>query len=121
MISVLHPQIVCGGSAYSWASFLEEGGHTRLFRKYLPRFKVIDPEFELRLVTVILKLVMWMNRLDIWIKMIQNFVEFRPVKAELLLRKSSLSHAHLDWSVRKVCECFLLRKIDWHRAGEPWI
>ena len=44
--------------------------------------------------------------------MIQNFVEFRPVKAELLLRKSSLSHAHLDWSVRKVCECFLLRKID---------
>ena len=42
--------------------------------------------FELRLVIVILKLVMWMNGLDIWITKIQitqNFVEFRSPKAEL--------------------------------------
>ena len=69
--------------------------------------------FELRLVIVILKLVMWMNRLDIWItiiQIIQNFVEFRPLKAELLLRQSSSSGAHLGWSVRKVCVCGLLGK-----------
>ena len=58
-----------------------------------------------------------MNRLDIWIKVIQNFAEFRPLKAELLLRQSSSTLAHLDWSVRKVCLCGLLG----NRAGEPWI
>ena len=66
--------------------------------------------FELRLVILILKLVMWMNGLDIWITIIQkiqNFVEFRPLKAELLLRQSSSSGAHLDWNVRKVCVCGL--------------
>ena len=67
--------------------------------------------FELRLVIVILKLVMWMNRLDIWITIIQkieNFVEFRPLKAELLLRQSSSSGVHLGWSIRKVSLCGLL-------------
>ena len=47
--------------------------------------------FELRLVIVILKLVMRMNRLDICItiiQIIQNFVEFWPLKAELLLGQS---------------------------------
>ena len=61
--------------------------------------------FELRLVIVILKLVMRMNRLDICItiiQIIQNFVEFRPLKAELLLRQSSSFGPHLGWSVRKV-------------------
>ena len=83
--------------------------------------------FELRLVIVILKLVTWMNRLDIWITIIQkiqNFVvEFRPLKAELLLRlrQSSSSGSHLDWSVRNVCVCGLLGKNGWRRAGEPWI
>ena len=70
--------------------------------------------FELRLVILILKLVMWMNGLDIWITIIQkiqNFVEFRPLRAELLLRQSSSSSAHLDWSVRKVCVCGLLGKM----------
>ena len=69
--------------------------------------------FELSLVIVILKLVMRMNRLDIWIAMIQviqNFVEFRPLKAELLLRQSSSFGAHLGWSVRKFCVCGLLKK-----------
>ena len=50
--------------------------------------------FELRLVIVILKLVMRMNRLDICItiiQIIQNFLEFRPLKAELLLGQSSSS------------------------------
>ena len=64
------------------------------------------------------------NRLGIWITLIQitqNFVEFRPLKAELLLRQSSSSGAHLDWSVREVCMCGLLGKNGWHRAGEPWI
>ena len=32
--------------------------------------------FKLGLVIVILKLVIWMDRLDIWITIIQNFVEF---------------------------------------------
>ena len=53
---------------------------------------------ELRLVIVILKLVMWMNRLDISItiiEIIQNFAELRPLKAELLLRQSSSSKAYL--------------------------
>ena len=39
---------------------------------------------------MILKLVMWMNTLDIWItisEIIHNFVEFWPMKAELLLDK----------------------------------
>ena len=81
-------------------------------------------KFELRLVIVILKLVTWMNRLHIWITIIQkiqNFVEFRSLKAELFLRQSSSSGAHLDWSVRKVCLCGLLGKNGWHRAEEPWI
>ena len=38
------------------------------------------------------------------IQVIQNFVEFRPLKAELLLRQSSSYRVHLNWSVRKfVC------------------
>ena len=51
------------------------------------------------LVIVILKLVMWINRLDILITIIQivkNFVEFPPFKVELLLRQSSFSGAHLN-------------------------
>ena len=69
--------------------------------------------FELRLVMAkILKLVMWMIRLDIWITIIQSFAEFWPLKAELLLRQNSSSRAHLDWSVRKVCVCGLLGKND---------
>ena len=47
--------------------------------------------FELRLVIVILKLVMWMNRLDIWITIVQNFVEFRPwiiIKKKFFLSRS---------------------------------
>ena len=54
-----------------------------------------------------------MNRLDIRITIIQtvqNFVEFRPLKAELLLRQSSCSGFHLVWSVRKVSVCGLLGK-----------
>ena len=54
-----------------------------------------------------------MNRLDIRItiiQIIQNYAEFRPLKAELLLRRNSFSEAHLDWSVRKVCVCGLLGK-----------
>ena len=68
--------------------------------------------FELRLVIVILKLVMRMNRLDICItiiQIIQNFVEFRPLKAELLLGQSSSSGIHLGWSVRISYVCVLLR------------
>ena len=49
-----------------------------------------------------------MKKLDIWITTIQNSAEFRPLKAELLLRKSSPSRTHLDWSIRKVCVCGLL-------------
>ena len=41
---------------------------------------------------------------------IMNFVEFRLLKAELLLRQSSSSGVYLDWSVRKVCVCGLLGK-----------
>ena len=65
-----------------------------------------------------------MNWLDIWITLIQksqNFVEFRPLKAELLLRQRVSSAAHLNGSARKVCVCGLLGKNGWHRAGEPWI
>ena len=54
-----------------------------------------------------------MKRLDIRITIIQkiqNFVEFRPLKAELLLRQSSSSGAHLHQSVRKVFVCGLLGK-----------
>ena len=42
-----------------------------------------------------------MNRLDIritTIQTVQNFAEFRPLKAELLLRQSSSSAVHLGWS-----------------------
>ena len=52
-----------------------------------------------------------MNRVDIRITIIQtvqNFVEFRPLKAELLLRQSSSSGVHLGWSMRKVSLCGLL-------------
>ena len=80
--------------------------------------------FELRLVIVILKLITWINRPNIWIiiiQKIQNIVEFPPLKAELLLRQSSSPGAHLDWSVSKVCVCRLLGKNGWHRIGEPGI
>ena len=61
-----------------------------------------------------------MNRLDIWINNSNNSeLEYRSLKAELLLRQSSSSGAHLDWSVRKVCVCGLLGKNGWHRGGEP--
>ena len=63
-----------------------------------------------------------MNRIDIRITIIQtvqNFVEFRPLKAQLLLRQSSSSGVHLGSSVRKVWVCDLLGKNGWHRAGEP--
>ena len=49
------------------------------------------------------------------IQIIQNLVEYRPLKAELLLRQSSSSGAHLDWNVRKVCVCGLEGKNGWHR------
>ena len=63
-----------------------------------------------------------MNRLDIWINNSNNSeLEYWPLTAEFLLRQSSSSGAHLDWSVRKVCVCGLLGKNGWHRAGEPWI
>ena len=65
-----------------------------------------------------------MNRLDISITIIQkipNFVKLRPLKAELLLRKSSFSGAHLGGSARKVSVRDLLRKNGYHRAGESWI
>ena len=77
--------------------------------------------FEFRLVIVILKLLMWMNRLDIWITLVQKCVEFRPLKDELLWRQGSSFRAYLDWSVRKVSVSSLLGKNDWHRSGEPWI
>ena len=54
--------------------------------------------FELRSLIVVLKLAMWMNRLDISItiiQIIQNFAELRPLKAELLLRQSSSSEVYL--------------------------
>ena len=63
-----------------------------------------------------------MNRLDIRITIsqtVQNFVELRPLKAELLLRQSSSSGVHLGWSARKVCVCDLLGKNGRHIAGEP--
>ena len=71
-----------------------------------------------------IELVIWMNRLGIWItiiQIIQNFDTFRPLKVELLLRQSSFCGAHLDRSARKVCVCGLLGKNGWYRAGEPWI
>ena len=55
-----------------------------------------------------------MNRLDIWItiiQIIQNVSEFRPLKGEFLLRQSSSSGAHLDCGVRNVCVCGLLGKV----------
>ena len=59
------------------------------------------------LVILILKLVMWMNWLDISVTIIQNFGEFRSLKAELLLRQIIISSfwGHLGWTVRKVCAC----------------
>ena len=54
--------------------------------------------FELRSLIVVLKLAIWMNRLDISItiiQIIQNFAELRPLKAELLLRQSSSSEVYL--------------------------
>ena len=63
-----------------------------------------------------------MIRLDIQITIsqtVQNFVELRPLKAELLLRQSSSSGVYLGWSVRKVYVCDFLGNIGWHRAGEP--
>ena len=63
-----------------------------------------------------------MNRLDIRITIsqtVQNFVELRPLKVELLLRQSSSSEVHLRWSVKKVYVCDFLGKNGWHRAGEP--
>ena len=63
-----------------------------------------------------------MNRLGIRITIsetVQNFVELRPLKVELLLRQSSSSGVHLGWSVRKVYACDLLGKNGWHIAGEP--
>ena len=44
-------------------------------------------------------------------------VEYRPLKAELLLRQGSSSGAHLDGSVRKVCVCGLYGKNGWHSRG----
>ena len=56
-----------------------------------------------------------MNRLDIWItiiQIIQNFVEFRPLKAELLLRQSSSFGPHLGWSVRNFdCVVYLEKMV----------
>ena len=72
------------------------------------------------LVIVILKLVIWMNRVDIRITIIQtvqNFVEFRPLKDELLSRQSSSSMVHLGWSVRKVSVCGLLGKMVGREQG----
>ena len=43
LILVLYAQIVWGGSEYKWTSFLEEGGHSVIYK--IPRFKVIDAEF----------------------------------------------------------------------------
>ena len=57
--------------------------------------------FELRLVIAILKLVMWMKRLDISID------NSNKLNAELLLRQSSYFGAHLDYNVSKVCVCGL--------------
>ena len=52
------------------------------------RLKVIDVEFWIEV--VILKLVTWMNRLDIWINNSNNSaLEYRPLKAELLLRQTA--------------------------------
>ena len=50
-----------------------------------------------------------MNRLDIWINNSNSsdLIEYRPLKAELLLRQRSFSEAHLDWNVRKVYMCGL--------------
>ena len=63
-----------------------------------------------------------MNRLDIQITIsqtVQNYVELRPLKVELLLRQNSSSGVHLGWSVRKVYLCELLGKNGWRRAEEP--
>ena len=94
---------------------------TPLFRKYLQRFKVLDVEFWIEISDSDFEIVMWLNRIDIWITIIQSFLEFQPLKTELLLRQSSSSQAHLDWNVRKVCVYDLLGKNNWHRSGEPWI
>ena len=62
-----------------------------------------------------------MNRLDIRTTIsqtVQNFVELRALKVELL-RQSSSYGVHLGWSVRKVYVCDLLGENGWHRAGEP--
>ena len=84
------------------------------------------------LVIVILKLVIWMNRVDIRITIIQtvqNFVEFRPLKDELLSRQSSSSMIHFGWSVRTVCVCGLLGKmvgieqgsLEYKQISSSWI
>ena len=39
-----------------------------------------------------------------------NFAEFLHLKTQLLLRQSSSSGTHLDWSVRKICVCDVLGK-----------
>ena len=38
---------------------------------------------------------------------IQNLVEYRSLKVEILLRQYSSFGAHLDWNIRKVCVCRL--------------
>ena len=61
-----------------------------------------------------------MNRPDIRITIsqtVQNFVELRPLKVELLLKQSSSSGVHLGWSVREAYVCDLLEKNGWNRAG----
>ena len=80
--------------------------------------------FELRLVIVILKLVMWMNKLDIWINNSNN--------SELGWISTSESWViittkfFLCGSFRLECQkslgvWFIRKKNCWHRAGEPWI
>ena len=74
--------------------------------------------FELRLVIVILRLVMRMNRLDIWITIVQNFVEFRPwiiiKKKFFLLRsfrlecQSSAIAFRFTWFFHFFTYCFVL-------------
>ena len=83
---------------------------TQLFRKY--GFKVIDAEFWIEISDSEFETSDVMNRLDIWIKIIQiiqNLVEFRPLKAELLLRQCSSLEAHLNWSVLEVYLCGLFQ------------
>ena len=43
LISVLHSQIVWGGCACSWTSFLEEGGHSVIQK--IARLKKINVKF----------------------------------------------------------------------------